>query len=146
MVAGTAVEAEEAFTEAAVADFMGATAGFTAEEDSPADTLGLVAAAVRLAAGLVAASTEAEALMVDGVLTVAEVGAVEVGAAEAGAEDTVTAGAVGAGDLATAGPIGDMAGAIRMATTATVTQGIPRHTLMIRIRLTEIPMDILKTT
>jgi len=137
MVAGTAVEAEEAFTEAAVADFMGAAAGFTAEEDSPADTLGLVVAAVRLAAGLVAA------LMVAGVLTVAEVGAVEVGAAEAGAEDTATDGVVGAGDLATAGPIGDMVGAIRMGTTAT--QGITRPTI-IRIRLTEIPMDIPKTT
>src|SRR5260221_7100527 len=99
MVAGTAVEAAEAFTEAAVADFMGAAAGFTVEEDSPADTQGLVAAAVRLAAGLVAASTEA------GALTVAEVGAVEVGAAEAGAEDTVTAGAGGGWGFGSGGPL-----------------------------------------
>src|SRR5260221_5031748 len=132
MVAGTAVAAEEAYTEAAVVDFMGAAAGFTVEEDSPADTLGLVAAAVRLAAGLVAASPEAGGLMVAGVLTVAEVGVaevgvVEVGAAEAGAEDTVTVGAVGGGGLGWAGPIGGMGWGIPMADAAI--RGISRPSL-----------------
>jgi len=118
-----AVEAEEAFTAAAVvvADFMGA-AGFTAEEDSPADTLDLVAAA-RSAAGITAAITVDAAAM--------------DGAAEVGAADMVTVGAAGAGDLALAGLIGDMDGDIRMAITA--------------IRITRphiriLPTDILRIT
>ena len=124
-----AVEAEEAFTAAAVvADFMGAAAGFTAEEDSPADTLDLVAAA-RSAAGIT------EAITVDAGSMVAA--AAMDGAAEVGAADMVTVGAAGAGDLALAGLIGDMDGDIRMAITA--------------IRITRphiriLPTDILRIT
>jgi hypothetical protein len=119
MVAGTAVEAEEAFTVAEAADFMGAEAGFTAEEDSPAGTLDLVAVD-RLAAGMEAEDIVAATVAVDLMVAAAMDGAAGVGAAEVGVEDmvTVTAGAVGAGDLATAGLIGDMAGDIRIATTA----------------------------
>ena len=115
MEEATAVEAEEAFTAAAVAaDFMEAEAGFTAEEDSPADTLDL-AADIRLAAGI-AAATEDMAVAGTTVATAVMDGADEAtaGEAEAGAEDMVTA---GAGDLAGAGRIGAMAGAIPMAKT-----------------------------
>ena len=130
---------EEAFTEAVAADFMEAAVGFTAEEDSPAVILDLVAAARLAAASMVDTASMAEgALMVAGASMAA--GAAEVGADEAGA-DAVGAGAVGAGDLATAGRIGDMAGDIRTATTATI-QGITRPRLLIRI----LPTDIQKTT
>ena len=130
----TAVEAEVS-TVAVAADFMEAAgADFTgAAEDSPAGTLDLMAdarlVAEDFAAGLMAAtvSTADEASMAAGEVAAGEA---EVGAAEAGAADMVTAGAVGAGDMAGAGLIGDMAGDIRMATTATmVTQGITRPTL-----------------
>jgi hypothetical protein len=136
---GTAAVEEEVSTEAAVeedstavvaADFMGAAVGSMAEEDSPAVTLDLVAAARLAAASMVdAVSMAAGALMAAGASTVA--GVAEAGVAEAGA-DEAGVGAAGAGDLATAGLIGDMAGAIRMATTATAGD-ITRHTL-IRIR------------
>jgi hypothetical protein len=105
---------------AAVVDFMEAEEGFTAVEASPvAATLssedtrmaGIVAAAITV----VAAVTMAVAAVTDGAAE-ATGGAAEVGAmATAGAGEA----GVGAGDLDTAGPIGDMAGDIRMATTAT---------------------------
>ena len=121
----------EVFTEA-VADFMVAEV-FTAGEDSPAaDALVLVEAA-RLVAGI-AAATAADFM---------EVAAVMDGAAEVGEEAMGTAGAAaGAGDLALAGLIGTMVGAIRMATTATI-RGIMRH-IPILIRI--LPTVIRKTT
>ncbi len=127
--------AEEVSTAAVVAaDFMGAAAGFTAEEDSPAAGI-LELAADMLIADIMAAATEATDIT--GAAATMEAMADMDGAIAATVmeEDTVTAGAVGvgAGDLATAGRIGDMAGAIRMATTAT--RGIMRHT-RIRIRPT----------
>jgi hypothetical protein len=136
--AGTAVEAE-ASTAAVAADFMGAAAGSMAEEDSPAGTLGLVAAGALGAVDFVVALMAAGVLM-EGAALVAAAGAAEVGAAEAmvGAHE---AGAAGVGDLAGAGRIGDMAGAIRMATT--VIPGITGPTL-ICIRL--LPRDIRRIT
>jgi hypothetical protein len=100
---GTAEEAADfAVAVAAVVDFMEAEEGFTAVEASPvAATLSLEDTRM---AGIVAA-----AITVVAAVTMA-VAAVTAGAGEAG---------VGAGDLDTAGPIGDMAGDIRMATTAT---------------------------
>ena len=124
-----AVEAEEAFTAAVVvADFTVVAAGFTAEEDSPAGTLDLVAAT--RSAVIMAAATEVVATTAGAGTTVA---AVMDGAAEAtaGAMDGAEAAGVGAGDTAGAGLIGDMDGAIRMATTA--------------IRITRPPIRILPT-
>jgi hypothetical protein len=107
-----------------------AVAGFTAVEVFQGEAAHLAGSAV---ADLteVAASMEAAGVL-DGVAG-ALAGAAEVGADEAG---------VGAGDLVSAGRIGDMVGAIRTATTATI-RAITRHTLtLIRI----LPMDTQKTT
>jgi hypothetical protein len=131
MEEGTA-EAAEVFTVVAVeaADFMGAVADFTAEEDSPAAAALVLSADIRMAGTVVdmavdiaAATTVAEAITeaaadMDGAAIMAA-GAITDGAAE-----------VGAGDLALAGRIGDMAGDIRMATTATI-PGIMRPTLIL---------------
>jgi hypothetical protein len=142
MVEGTAV-VEEASTAAGAADFMEVEAGFTAVEVLVAAEATLLSVDARLAVDIGAATggvafTAAVASMVAAASTV---GGASM-AAEVGEEDMVTAGADGAGDLASAGRIGDMAGAIRMATTATI-RGITRHTLtLIRI----LPMDIQKTT
>jgi hypothetical protein len=114
----TAEEAEDS-TVAVVADFMEAEAGFTAGEASLAAAT-LSSEDTRMA-GIVAADitgaavTTAVAAVTDGAA-----GATD-GAAEVGAMATAGAGEAGggAGDLDTAGPIGDMAGDIRMATTAT---------------------------
>jgi len=135
MEEGTAGEAE-ASTEAALgAGFMAGEAAFTEEEDSPAVTLDLMAD-IRLAVDSGAASMAAGALMVAGDLMVAGAlaGAAEVGAAVGADED-----GVGAGDLAGAGRIGDMAGDILMATTATA-----RITLILTIPTR--PMVLRKTT
>ena len=127
----TAEEAAEVFTVAAVAaDFMEVVeAGFTAVEvlaEEAAATLS--AAGIRMAAvivaDMVAEDIEAATMVaaVTTVVTAATAGAAGAtdGAAEVGATEEVGAEAgVGAGDLATAGRIGDMAGDIRMATTAT---------------------------
>ena len=115
----------EVSTAAVAADFTGA------EEDSPAGTLGLTAAArlvaVDFAAVMVVVDTMEAAVVMDGAVEAT------AGVDEAGAEDMVTVGTagVGAGDLAGAGLIGDMAGDIRMATTAP----IPGITTLILIRI-----------
>jgi len=118
---------EEVSTAAAVAaDFM----GLTAVEVLVAAEAALSAAGIRMAGIVVdmvaedmrdAATTAVVATTVDTAVTVGEDGAM------AGATDTVTDGAVGAGDLATAGRIGDLAGDIRMATTATGRGITPTH-------------------
>ena len=118
---------EEDSTVVVAADFMEAAVGFTAEEDSPAEaTLDLVEA-IRLAGLVAAGPTEVTDITAGAAITVAAVMDGEAGA-------TAGAAGVGAGDLAMAGRIGDMAGDIRMDTTATI-RGITRHTL-IRIRPT----------
>ena len=141
---GTAA-VEEVSTEAAVAaDFMEGEAGFTAVEVlveeaeatlSLADTHMADIAADMAAEVIEAATMVAAAFMVVTADMDGEAGAT-AGAAEAGAMEEV---GVGAGDLATAGRIGDMAGAIRMATMAT---RITRHTLIILTRPTALPRTI----
>ena len=145
VVAGTAVVEVEVSTEAVAADFMEAVGvDFTeAEEDSPAGTLDLMAAARLVAEDFTAVTVVVDTMVAAVVMD----GAVEAtaGVDEAGAEDMVTVGTagVGAGDLAGAGRIGDMAGDIRMATMAT--QGITRPIMVIRTLLPGILMDIRKT-
>jgi len=126
----TAAEAAEVFTEEAVAaDFMEvAEEGFTVVEvlaEEAAATL-VSAADIRMAAVIVAdmgaedivaattvaAVTTAVAAAMDGA------GGATAGAAEVGVTEEVGAEA-GVGDLDMVGRIGDMAGDIRMATTAT---------------------------
>ena len=125
-------------TEAAVAaDFMEGEAGFTAEEVlvEEAEATLVLAAGIHLA-GIVVAGIAAADITVAAATTVAMAvmdGADEVmaGAVEAGViTGTVTDGEVGAGDLDLGGRIGDMAGDIRTATTATA-GGITRPTLMV---------------
>jgi hypothetical protein len=134
MEEGTA-EAAEVSTAAVEADFMEAV-GFTAAEASPVEAALVSSAAIRLA-GIVAVVMEAEDIEAATTVveaTTAAVAATVAAAATVGAAG-VTAGAAeaGDGDLATAGRIGDMAGAIRTATTATA-RGITRPTLIIRTR------------
>ena len=125
MVEDTA-EAAEVFTVAAVADFMEAVAAdFTAVEDSPAGGALGSAEGIRLA-DLVAASM-GDAVSMAAAAGLAGAAEASAGAAEVGA-DEAGAGAVGAGDLDLAGRIGDMDGAIRMATTGTA-RGIMRPTV-----------------
>ena len=137
MVGDTAVAAaDEVYTEAEeAADFM--EAEVLAVEAEAARS----AAVIRMAGIVAAATTVAGAVITAAAATMA-VAAGMVGAAgatagveEVGVEDMVTAGAVGAGDLATVGRIGDMAGAIRMATTATA-GGITRPTVIMVTRPT----------
>ena len=126
-----------ASTEAAVAaDFMEGEAGFTAEEVSPAEATLALAAGTHLAGIVAAGITEVAATTV--AMAVMD-GADEVmaGAVEVGVEDTVMDGAVGAGDLALGGRIGDMDGAIRMATTATAGD-ITRPTVLMVTRPTDL--------
>lgn len=137
--------AAEVSTAAVVADFMEGAADSTAVEDFPAAVVLDLAVDIRLADLVVADLTEVAASMVAAEVMV---GAAEAmaGAAEVGVAATVTgeagAGAAGAGDLATAGRIGDMAGDIRMATTATI-----RDTMRpILIRIPTRPTDIRRTT
>jgi len=124
-VALTAEAVEEVST-AAVAE-----AGSTAEEDSPAGTLDS-AVGIRLAG--IAAATAAGVATMGATADMDGAAGDTAGAAEVGAADTVTDGADGAGDLVTAGLIGDMAGDIHMAPTATA-EGITLP-ILIRIRPT----------
>jgi hypothetical protein len=121
---------EEDSTAVGAADFMAAAVGFTAEEDSPAEaTLDLVEA-IRLAGIVAAGPTEVTDITAEAAITVAAVMDGEAGATAGAAEVGEEAMAMAtAGDLAMAGRIGDMAGDIRMATTATI-RGITRHTLI----------------
>lgn len=125
--------AAEVFTEAAVAgDFMEAAGVFTAEEVSPEGAALVSAAAARLA-GIVAAGSM---VVVDSTVAVAST---VVEASMVVVASTVAASMVGAstvavalaGDLDLAGRIGDMAGAIRMATMA---RGITRPTVIMVTR------------
>jgi len=147
MEEGTAVAAE-VFTEAAVGvDFMEAEEGFTAAADSPAEATLVSAADIRLAgivaedivagmeaADTAAATTAAEATMADAADMVGADG-VTVGVAEVGAIAATATEEAGAGDMASAGRIGDMAGDIRMATTATA-GGITLPTVIMVTRRT----------
>jgi hypothetical protein len=148
MVAGTAAVVEAVSTVEVVADFMEAAgAGSTGEED-----LAVEAEAARLAVGIRmadivvdmvaeamrdAATTAVVVTTVDTAVTVGEAGVT------AGATDTVTVGAVGAGDLAMAGRTGDLAGDIRMATTATGRGITPTH-IRIPTRRTGVRMELRK--
>jgi hypothetical protein len=138
-VVSTAVEVE-VFTEAVAGDFMAAAVIMAAEVLAAEDTP--VTLAATPIADIVADTAAEDIAAATTVVTATMAATVMVGEAEAGAmadtvteEDTVTDGEVGAGDLALAGLIGDMAGDIRMATTAIrITRPIP-----IRILPTDIP-------
>ena len=117
---GTAEEAADFTVAVAAADFMEEAADFTAEEASLAEAT-LSSADIRMA-DTMAVDMGAEDIGAATTVVIAITAATAMDrAAEVGAMATAGAGeaGVGAGDLDTAGPIGDMAGDIRMATTAT---------------------------
>jgi hypothetical protein len=137
MEGDTAAAVAEDSTEAGAADFMEVEAGFTAVEVSLAEATLVSAVGIRSAD--IVAATMADAATTEAAAVMAGVAEATAGAAEAGATAGGDGAGVGAGDLDSAGRIGDMAGDIRMATTAT---RITRPTLIILTRPTALPRTI----